>query len=150
MGMNIVRTKTGNWFILTQIKRGMKFILRADVAEEVTKKVSRNGVVFFSHIQRNIGRKKRWLIRRKASIARKFEESWKLHAELEPYVSSVEQIPDIVVTEGERAWCIGLINAVSFLQKRLGTDETSSGEAACLSVDLGGYESQHKLTDTFS
>ena len=47
--MNIVRTKTGELIHATQIKEDEVYFC-PECGEEVTKKVSRNGVVFFSHI----------------------------------------------------------------------------------------------------
>ena len=66
-------------------------------------------------------------------------------------MSSIEQIPDIVVTEGERAWCIeyqcSVIPTEEIVER---TRHLGRGWHVCR-LDLGeNYESQHKLTDTFS
>ena len=47
--MNIVRTKTGELIHATQIKEDEAYFC-PKCGEEVTKKISRNGVVFFAHI----------------------------------------------------------------------------------------------------
>ena len=66
-------------------------------------------------------------------------------------MSSIEQIPDIVVTEGERAWCIEYQCSVIPTEEISGADGTSGrGWHVCRLDFRENYESQHKLTDTFS
>ena len=63
--MNIVRTKTGELIHATQIKEDEIYFC-PECGEEVTKKVSRNGVVFFSHMPKNIVRKKQSHIKKES------------------------------------------------------------------------------------
>ncbi len=74
--MNIVRTKTGELIHATQIKEDEVYFC-PECGEEVTKKVSRNGVVFFSHMPKKHSQEETIAHQEgKASIAREFEESW--------------------------------------------------------------------------
>ena len=103
--MNIVRTKTGELIHATQIKEDEAYFC-PECGEEVTKKVSRNGVVFFAHIPKKHRQEETQAHQEGKHLLLESLKSHGFHAELEPYVSSIEQIPDIVVTEGKNAWCI--------------------------------------------
>ena len=148
--MNIVRTKTGELIHATQIKEDEVYFC-PECGEEVTKKVSRNGVVFFSHIPKKHRQEETIAHQEGKHLLLESLKSHGFHAELEPYVSSIEQIPDIVVTEGERAWCIEYQCSVIPTEEIV--ERTRHLGEVGMSVDwiLGeNYESQHKLTDTFS
>ena len=148
--MNIVRTKTGELIHATQIKEDEVYFC-PECGEEVTKKVSRNGVVFFSHMPKKHRQEETIAHQEGKHLILESLKSHGFHAELEPYVSSIEQIPDIVVTEGERAWCIEYQCSVIPTEEIV--ERTRHLGEVGMSVDwiLGeNYESQHKLTDTFS
>ena len=148
--MNIVRTKTGELIHATQIKEDEVYFC-PECGEEVTKKVSRNGVVFFSHIPKKHRQEETIAHQEGKHLLLESLKSQGFHAELEQYVASIEQIPDIVVIEGERTWCIeyqcSVIPPEDIIERTRHLGEIG------MSVDwiLGeNYESQHKLTDTLS
>ena len=114
----------------------MKFIFCPECGEEVTKKFPEMEWCFFRIPKKH---------RQEETIAHQegkhlLLESLKshgFHAELEPYVSSIEQIPDIVVTEGERAWCIEYQCSVIPTEEIV--ERTRHLERlACLSIDFRG------------
>ena len=150
MGMNIVRTKSGDLVHATQIKED-EVCFCPECGEEVMKKVSRNGVVFFAHIPKKHRQEETQAHQEGKHLLLESLKSHGFHAELEPYVSSIEQIPDIVVTEGKNAWCIeyqcSVISPEDIVERTKHLNEIGMSVQWILGEN---YESQHKLTDTFS
>ena len=103
-----------------------------ECGEEVTKKVSRNGVVFFSHIPKKHRQEETIAHQEGKHLLLESLKSHGFHAELEPYVSSIEQIPDIVVTR-RRARVVYRISMQCHSYRRNSGADMSSGRSRNIS-----------------
>ena len=147
--MNIVRTKTGELIHATQIKEDEVYFC-PECGEKVTKKISRNGVVFFAHIPKKHRQEETQAHQEGKRFLFESLKQHGFHVELEPYISSVVQIPDIIVMEDNNAWCIeyqcSVISPNDIIERTEHLGEIGMPVHWILGKD---YEEQHKLTDTF-
>lgn len=147
--MNIVRTREGELIHASQVEESKTYFC-PECGEEVMRKVSRNGVVFFAHIPSNHHQEETLAHQEGKRLLLESLKKWEYSVELEPYIASIEQIPDLFITENNKQWCIeyqcSVIPTENIVRRTIRLEEEGIRVAWILGEK---YEIQNKLSDTF-